>query len=122
MLNVLLVDDNPDILSLNKHLLMHLGCSVTTRNDPCNALQLIEESNPFDVIITDVKMPKMNGIEFLKAVRARYPFAPIIFTSASSHAEMKLLVPPEEAKHSLFGGCFSLSRFKAALEGVKQRA
>jgi two-component system, NtrC family, C4-dicarboxylate transport response regulator DctD len=123
MVDVLLVDDNPEILTLNKRILQHLGCRVTAYSEATRALTLLEIHNPYDVIITDVKMPVMNGVEFFHAIKHRHPDAAVIFTSVSSYAELQSVAIHQlkGAVDYLFGGCFTISRFKKALEKISCR-
>ncbi len=67
-LRILLVDDDRAILLLLKTLLENAGHTVVTARDGVEGLSLIEKSMP-QLIITDWIMPKMDGIEFCKAIR-----------------------------------------------------
>lgn len=81
MISVLLVDDEPALLDITQIFLEKDGkMSVTLSESAKDALALLGERS-FDIIISDYEMPLMNGIEFLKAVKAQdldIPF--IIFT------------------------------------------
>ncbi len=68
MKKILLLDDNIEVILLYNTLVGRLGHSVRTSSKPEEALKMIEEEN-FDLIITDLKMPKMGGIEFIERVR-----------------------------------------------------
>jgi CheY-like chemotaxis protein len=118
MLNVLLVDDNPEILAMNRQILQYLGCRVTAYTDPLRALKLVQRHNPYDVIITDIKMPVMNGVDFFRAVKHLHPHAVIIFTSVSSSTEMHKVIRVKGVCDYLFGGCFTIGRFKKALDNA----
>jgi len=83
MAHVLVVDDDPDILSLVQLQLGHAG--HTTRGAPSGpqALATIEADGPPDVAILDIRMPGMSGYELLDELRARgYRELPVIFLSA----------------------------------------
>ncbi len=80
MYRILLVDDEANVLSalrriLNLHGLPGRG-AVSTEGftDPAEALRRVGEQ-AFDLVISDYRMPGMNGVEFLKAVREIQPFA-----------------------------------------------
>jgi CheY-like chemotaxis protein len=122
MVNVLLVDDTPEILILKKRILQHLGCRVITYSEAAQALKLLEYINPFDVIITDMMMPNMNGIQFLEAVKTRHPNARVIVTSVSPYPELKSRAKRKGAAYCLFGGYFTIDHFKQALSAVQLRA
>ncbi|WP_286232830.1 response regulator [Thalassotalea sediminis] len=65
--NVLVVDDNALCLSVLEDLLKQFGCKITTTDNAITALELIDNAilmqHPFDLVITDWRMPKMDGIE-----------------------------------------------------------
>jgi CheY-like chemotaxis protein len=77
---ILLVDDNRQGLIARKSLLQELGCSVSTATNGDEALELFS-SKKFDVVVTDYKMPRMNGIELIKRIRAVHAGARIILLS-----------------------------------------
>ncbi|MDQ7914809.1 CheR family methyltransferase [Pseudomonas sp. 102515] len=68
-LRVLLVDDSPDIVETLQLLLEEEGVLVTAATDSRSGLALAQERD-FDVILSDIGMPKMDGHEFLRQVRA----------------------------------------------------
>jgi diguanylate cyclase (GGDEF)-like protein len=87
--NILIVDDNPDKLSLLEAALCLAGYRVTTATDGDEALSTIESYQP-DLVITDVMMPRMNGYELAQRIRANpiTRFIPVIMqTAASRRAE-----------------------------------
>jgi diguanylate cyclase (GGDEF)-like protein len=87
--NILVVDDNPDKLSLLEAALCLAGYRVTTATDGDEALSAIESYQP-DLVITDVMMPRMNGYELAQRIRANplTRFIPVIMqTAASRRAE-----------------------------------
>jgi len=70
--SILLVDDDPDALTASSALLDLLGYRVTAVDDPLRALELLQDGQPFDVMLTDVVMPAMSGIRLAEeAVRLR---------------------------------------------------
>ena len=71
---VLVVDDEPNILSALRRLLRVNGYLVQTAPGGPEALTLLEQA-PVDLIISDMRMPEMNGAEFLRRSRARVPEA-----------------------------------------------
>ncbi len=82
---VLCVDDEPLTLRLVTRLLERMDLSVTTTSSPLDALQRFDVDR-FDLIITDIRMPEMDGHAFLAEVRARDPQVPVIV--ATGHASL----------------------------------
>ena len=83
---VLLVDDSPFFRNLLTPLLSVAGYSVTTVPSAIDALGLCEAGESFDVIVSDIEMPGMTGLEFAAAVRngSRWQDTPLV--ALSSHA------------------------------------
>jgi two-component system chemotaxis sensor kinase CheA len=81
---VLLVDDSPFFLNMLTPVLQAAGYAVTTAASARDALTLLGEGRPFDVAVTDIEMPDMNGFQFAEAVRAdpRNGSLPIIALSS----------------------------------------
>ena len=69
---ILFVDDEPNLLDGLKRLLGK-EFSIDTANGGEAGLNLLAESGPFAVVISDMRMPGMNGVQFLSAVRERWP-------------------------------------------------
>ena len=87
---VLLVDDDPVVRKLISGYLVAAGYVVRTAVDGLDALGRLREGLP-DLIISDLVMPRMSGIELLEVVRKRFPQIPVIVISAVAADEM-----PEE--------------------------
>lgn len=82
--NVLVVDDDPDKRQLLAFALERAGYSIRTAQDGMEGLAAVESHHP-DLIITDVMMPRMDGYEMARRVRANRQtrFIPIIIQSAA---------------------------------------
>jgi response regulator RpfG family c-di-GMP phosphodiesterase len=70
--SVLFVDDEPNILSALRRLFRPLGYKVHTAESGAAGLQLLEQE-PVDLVVSDMRMPEMDGARFLEQVRARWP-------------------------------------------------
>jgi response regulator RpfG family c-di-GMP phosphodiesterase len=70
--NILLVDDEPNVLDGLKRVLGK-EFSIETSASGEAGLDLLAQSNPFAVVMSDMRMPGMNGVQFLTAVRGRWP-------------------------------------------------
>jgi PAS domain S-box-containing protein len=82
---ILLVDDEPALTSAFQKMLQRLNYSVTPLNSAREALALFQ-LNPgnFDVLITDLTMPEMNGLELARRIHACRPQLPVILASGYS--------------------------------------
>ena len=92
---ILLVDDETDIRSIYAELLEDLGYRVLSEPDGLSALAFVKQGAGIDLVITDYMMPNMNGLKFVKALRAMRPLVPVImitgFTSLKNYLQSKHL-------------------------------
>jgi len=77
---ILIVDDEPSLRQVGKLLLEAQGYEVHCASDGFGGLATLKKALP-DLIISDLRMPNMNGFEFLSVVRRRFPMIPIIVIS-----------------------------------------
>src|SRR6202045_4371396 len=77
---ILLVDDNSMGLAARRSVLEELGHKVVTSGAPQDALELLVKQR-FVVVVTDYKMPKMNGVEFITRLRKQHPAISVILIS-----------------------------------------
>ena len=78
---ILLVDDEPDVTYTIKNILEDKGLQLDTFNDPITALKSYT-SNFYDLVILDIKMPKMDGFELCIKIREKDPTVKICFLTA----------------------------------------
>jgi DNA-binding NtrC family response regulator len=81
MHNVLIVDDEPVQAGILGDILEHEGFDVTTRTQPQEALTLAQRQS-FDLVICDLKMPGMDGIELLRQLHKIHPDLTVIIMTA----------------------------------------
>lgn len=83
---ILIAEDHPDTRSLLHYVLVGEGYEVTDVEDGAAALQSLAQNRP-DLILTDLMMPQIDGIELIRRVRAQDEFAnlPIVAMSAYGH-------------------------------------
>jgi signal transduction histidine kinase/CheY-like chemotaxis protein/putative methionine-R-sulfoxide reductase with GAF domain len=74
---ILVIDNEPRMVDSLKTLLSMEGYEVTGEQSPSKALELMEDSK-FDLIISDIRMPEIDGIEILKRAREKDPFMGVI--------------------------------------------
>jgi len=77
---ILIVDDNFLGLTARRSVLEELGHKVVTCGSPHEALELCGKQR-FDLVVTDYKMPKMNGVEFISRLRKQHPTVGVILIS-----------------------------------------
>ena len=75
--NILIVDDDPTILTLLKEYIKTLGFNLVTASNGLSALAELEKSE-FSIVITDLLMPGMDGMELIKEVKRNWPHTDII--------------------------------------------
>jgi len=81
--HALVVDDVPDILKIHQAMLSHMGISSDLAGNGSIALELFQQQgNHFDLIITDYKMPKMDGLKLVEHIRKLDAKVPILMVSA----------------------------------------
>ncbi len=80
---ILIVDDSPSVLAILDDMLDELGYDVATATDGKQACQLLE-TNRYDLIITDLTMPVMDGITFAQTAKQmpNCKFVPIVMLSS----------------------------------------
>jgi CheY-like chemotaxis protein len=78
--NILLVDDNRDGLLVRRLLLEELGYTVGVARNGEEGLASFQ-SDSYDVVVADYKMPRMNGVEFIQQIRKIDPNARVILLS-----------------------------------------
>jgi len=78
---VIVVDDEESMCQYLSILLQKEGYEVETANSGSTALRLMEQ-NPFDVVMTDIQMPKMDGIQLLKGIKGIDPHTPVVIMTA----------------------------------------
>ncbi|MBV5312353.1 MAG: PAS domain S-box protein [Prolixibacteraceae bacterium] len=85
---ILVVDDNVNNRTILEHTFNNWGISFTGVDNGPDAIKLVEQSEPFDLLIVDYHMPQMNGIETIKIIRNQLKLTaeqlPIILLHSSS--------------------------------------
>jgi putative two-component system response regulator len=91
LLNILLVDDEKDTLRLVQKYLERKGAHVSAYSNPFLALQDFmknnngNNNNNYDLVISDIKMPEINGIDLASIIRKMHKDIPIILMNCSSN-------------------------------------
>ena len=82
VLRVLVVDDNASLLRFLVSAFSANGCTVTPAAAAEQALALITEQS-FDLVISDIKMPGLSGLDLLRAVKGRQPGTPVVLITGN---------------------------------------
>ena len=88
MKQILLVDDNDDLREITQNLLEFHGFSVITAGHGREALDLLESNAHPDLLLTDLSMPVMDGIELIAELKKRDVKIPIVIQSALTRSQI----------------------------------
>ncbi|MFA5074041.1 MAG: response regulator [Nitrospirota bacterium] len=84
---ILFVDDDMDFLNYVAESFRKDGYHVIAKTDGRAALSVFNETR-IDLVITDLKMPYMDGMEFISALRSKTPLIPVILLSGHGNVEL----------------------------------
>lgn len=107
-LKILLVEDNTVVREFAVEMLKELGCQVSAAENGTTALEMLAEELP-DVMLSDIVMPGMSGLELARIVRGKHPGLPILLATgysdeiANSHCEFQVLSKPYAAETVIEG-------------------
>jgi DNA-binding NtrC family response regulator len=85
VLRVLLVDDDHRLRLAMAQALRWADCEIVEAGDGRQALEILSEDAKFDVILSDIRMPRLDGIHLLEAVRRYYPRIQLVMLSMYSN-------------------------------------
>jgi PAS domain S-box-containing protein len=91
-LQVLIVDDTPNALRYLERALSSQGCETRAVGSMRRALDLLDEGETFDIVVTDFHMPGGSGVELMESIHRSRPEVPVVFVTADQFFE-----PPPEA-------------------------
>lgn len=128
MMNILMIDDEPNLLKLLRRPLISRGHTITEAHHGEEGWQLFSEHpHKFDVIVTDIKMPVLDGVELLKRLREKGYDIPVIVMTGCEDLKTSIeilrlgafdfLLKPFKAK-DLFG---ILDKLQAIQENKKKQ-
>ena len=89
MERVLVVDDSPDQLLMVESVLQRNDFQTAGAADGAEALTAIEQRPP-DIVVTDLMMPGVNGLELVETIKERYPSLPVVLMTAYGSGEIAM--------------------------------
>jgi DNA-binding response OmpR family regulator len=84
---LLVVDDHPDCVDIMAQYFTHAGYEVVGAHNGRDALGMVERHQP-DVVLLDIRMPGMTGIDVLQQMRLRWNALPVIMVSGADDLEL----------------------------------
>lgn len=92
LLEVLVVDDEPDMRALAARALTRSGCKVEAVSNAMDALALFKQGRSFSAVVTDLSMPGITGTEFLKLIREFDLDVPVIVVTGNPSLESAVAI------------------------------
>jgi DNA-binding NtrC family response regulator len=89
VIDILVVDDESIVRRFTSRVLTEAGYSVVTAQDGAEALKLIHgRTEPVRVVVSDIVMPRLNGVQLLQALSVSHPDLPIILMSGFAPTQL----------------------------------
>ena len=117
---ILVVDDEPVLCAVLQRMLTKLDYHVVSAHDGLEAMKILSHMD-IDLVITDLRMPKMDGWALMKHIKQGNPSLPVILITGyhSIHTEAKA---SESSADGYISKPFSIAQIKALLESVLQES
>lgn len=119
MKNILIIEDDPSIVTLVSIHLKDINCELTKAYNGFDGLELVK-SNHYDVIILDIMLPDINGVEICKRIRADKNTTPIMMLTARSE-EIDKIIGLETGADDYLTKPFSIREFIARVKALMRR-
>lgn len=113
-MNVLLVEDNEEVRAITIEYLQELGHNVVAVADAERALELLTNSS-FDVVMTDISLPGLSGIELARRLRTDHPGLPVIISSGYGAASAQALIKEHRGPVLILSKPYDLSELESVL-------
>jgi CheY-like chemotaxis protein len=118
---VLVADDDPLLLATVAEALTHLGAKVTRAASGAELIEQLGNEGPFDLVVTDVSMPWMNGLQAMQAVRTAGLGTPLIVMTALADERLPSQIRALGESALLLRKPFELSQLVAAASQMLAR-
>ena len=114
---ILVVEDNLQVREFTASLLADMGYATCLANDSVSALALLEAGQPrIDLVLSDVVMPGVSGIELARTIKRRWPDIPLVLTSGYSQVLADDAQPGVELLNKPYSAEQLLRAFEAAIK------
>ena len=115
-IEILVVDDEKEMLVSYEKILTKAGYIITKALSASKALELLEKNHDFLLIICDLKMPEMDGMEFLSIVKQRHSYLPVIMVTGFGTLDLGI----EAVKRGAFDFITKPFTSEKLLESIKK--
>lgn len=88
MARILVVEDDANTRYLCSHILTRAGYAVIDAEDGLQALEILRADPHYDMVLTDYRMARMDGLELLAYMQHDFPYIPIVVMSVHTRAEL----------------------------------
>ncbi len=114
---LLIVDDESEIREMLSRNFRMLGFEVEVAGHGLEALSILEEK-PIDVVISDIKMPEMDGVALLREIRNQYPMVRVIMITGYVTLENAIACMRNQADTCVFKPLTDLSELEEAVDSA----
>jgi len=115
-MSILIVDDNPCLLQTMSRILTQIGFDVITAMDGVEAVERARESS-FNVILMDIRMPRMDGVQAYKKIKQIQPDAVVLMMTAYAVEDL-IQEAFEEGVLEVFYKPFNIDKVLSIIKGL----
>src|SRR6185295_18123869 len=112
--HVLVADDDPQLLEAVAEALMRMGADVVRAGSGAHLIEQLASAGPFDLVVTDISMPWMSGLQAIRSTRAAGLATSVIVMTALSDPRIPAQVKSLGENAVLLRKPFELSELEAA--------
>jgi two-component system cell cycle response regulator CtrA len=120
VLRVAIADDDPDSLELLRLALENPMTEIYEATNGVELVQLLIENDPFDLVVTDVLMPWMEGLQVLRSARAAEVMTPVLVISGLTRPDLQTTVE-RLGNAALLHKPFGIPDLRAAISALMSR-
>ena len=120
---ILIIEDDPDIAALVRMNLADIGCRCEIAADGAQGLAEYQKAlpdKPFDLVVLDLMLPGMDGLEICKAIRKSASYVPVLMLTAKS-SELDRVLGLETGADDYLTKPFSIAELKARINALFRR-